>query len=267
MSIAVSAAEISGEPFDREEPSQLVNLDSYRPYLIDPPEIVPIRPLTGPGSKYVHQHIYFTEPKYLNIRAESGEIDLRYRRLRTLSWSQIVMRRSEEQRLHREKEPTVKPPPEETVEELLKDYFDMDIVGATTLGIQELKKPKPFDPWASRLFAPPEVEALSKAGKIDILGAERDRALEDLNSPRVVSHMLVTSAFKRLASFLGDFTLEKIANERLQEQTHFPLRVPQYGALRTIGHHVILNGVKVRSLEESRLLIQGLQTEVDRVQL
>lgn len=254
-----------GEPFDRE-PSQLVNLDSYLPFLPDHPDRVPIDNGNGDSTFFVNQHIYFTEPSYWSIQTPSGEIDMRYRRLRSLTWSQIVMRRTEERRLHKTMEFTVDPPPPETVDATLRDYHDIDLVGGAVMGLADVRSGYINEPRIYNHLTPPEIGRLSARDRVDIFRTIRDEALDRLAQPRIVPDKLVTSALKRLSSHLKDEVLEREARERMQSEIYFPLRVPNIQTIRNIGHAILLDAVGYRSLEESRLIQLGLQTGVDKVQ-
>lgn len=238
--------------FDRER-NGLVKYDSYLPYLIDPPEKAPIKPSGAQGSEFVRQHVYFTEPLYRQVSLPQEKRDPRLTRLRDSPYSQIVMRWQQEKKLHLEMEPYVEPPPISTVDDALKDFFDIDRAGAATLGMYEIKNPSSFSPWAEKFAPAAELQALSKRERFNIFKDIRDEALSALFSPRVVPHLLVGSALKRIAVYLRDYTLDRAANENLPDtKSYYPLRIPSKGHLQAVGTYMLKDAVGIMPLEESR---------------
>jgi len=168
--------------------------------------------------------------------------------------------------MHKEKEETVAPPPPETRDSTLMDYFDLDIVGGATVAIQELQTPRELTQWEEKYYEPPtEIQALSKADKIKMLTEARRKAFSSLENPRVLPDYFVTSALMRMAIHLRDFTLHRVAAEKLNGDDFFyPLGVPRRGTFRSVGGMILMDGVGLRPLGDSRLVAQALQTGVDR---
>jgi hypothetical protein len=160
-----------------------------------------------------------------------------------------------ERQLHKDKESGVDPPPIDSVEEALNDLFDIDVVGASTFGIRETENPRRHNSWADDNYEPPpEIQALSTNDRIRIFEARREEALRALESPRVLPARLVTSALKRIATYLRDPLLESVANERLrQDETYYPLRIPKDGTFRSIGGKVLMDEVGIKPLESAKL--------------
>jgi hypothetical protein len=240
------------EPFNRES-SGLVDLSCYRPYLVDPPDQVPVRFPATDGSVFVHQHVYFTEPQYRQLDLPREERDSRLSALRNSPYNQVAMRRLRERQLHLDKEPFVDPPPIDNIDKALKDYADIDLVGAASLGIRLTMRGKHINTWSLN-FDPPELQALSRHDRIDIFKAEREKALSSLSPPRIVPDILVASALKRMATRLKDRTLDRIANERLIDEYYYPLRVPKRGHLRNIGNLVLKDALGIQALQETRMV-------------
>jgi hypothetical protein len=256
------------DAFDREE-SGLVNLDSYLPYLVDPTQSVPTRISTKDLSvdRFVHQHAYFTEQLYKQLDLPKEDRDRRLMALRNAPYSQVIMRSYKEVQLHLEKERCVEPPPISVVNDALRDYFDIDIVGATTLSLHEIinAQPEIVSNWmAEKYEQPPEIQALSRRDRINIFTSERKRALNSLSSTKVLPAHVVGSALKRLAAHLRDHTLERVADEHLaDEEEYYPLAVPKPGYLKMVGGMVLKHAVGIRPLDEARLIAQALQPETN----
>lgn len=248
-------------PFARE-PGGLVSLDEYMPYLVDKPGDVPIRPNTRHThpNRFVHQHEYFTAPVYLHQNTARSKRDRRLILLRNSPYSQIIMRNTQEKRMHLDKESIVEPPPKKSRGSIMCDFFDLDIVGATTIGIQESIRPLTLPLWEVQNYdVPMEIRALSSKDKITMLATEREKAIERLASPRILPAQVVASALKRMANYLKDPMLERIANEHLNgDKFYYPLAVQKAGYLRSLGNMVLSNSTGIRSLESSRIMVQEL---------
>jgi hypothetical protein len=263
MAVAVKQfKDVERTAFNRES-SGLVDLGDYIPYFVDPPGAVPTRPDVGSTAynRFVHQHEYFIEPLYLQLDLPRRHRDRRFAALRNSYYSQIIMRDYKEKEMHFEKEQSVQPPSIETIDKTLLDYFDIDIVGATTYAIHELSSAKRQSTWEEQHYTPPpEIESLSKRDKMKILITKRRQALEALASPRVIPEYLVTSALKRLGTSLRDYELNREADSRLEKDGfYFPLGVPKAGHFRCIAGMILGDEVGLRPLEESRIIIQRLQ--------
>jgi hypothetical protein len=259
-----------GEPFDRE-PSGLVDLDFYRPYLVDEAQDVPTvlqkETINGSRFRFVYQHLFFRENLYHQTFLDKDDRDRRYRALRELTYGQIVMRSYKEQQLHNETEGDVAYPPEETVDNTLRDYFDLDMIGGSVLGIEEIRNPRPPDEWRARQPVDSMLAKLTDEERMGAFEAKLQELLTSTETPRVLPDKIVASALMRLATHLQDPILLKAAEERLPaDGYYFPLRVPKLGTLRTIATAVLKSEVGIKDLEISRIQHQTLQVEDEKLE-
>jgi hypothetical protein len=262
------ASESDRRAFDRED-SQLVDLESYRPYLIDPTEDVPPWAPGSNSSIFVNQHIYFTETIYRQLDVPNPKHrNLGLIALRKSPYSQLVMRRHLEDRMHTDMETYVSPPPEDTVAKSFEDYLDIDIVGASSLSIHEVRFPKMLTIWEQNSEALPEIRALSSRDRLKLFSNRREQALDSLSNPRVISPELANSAIRRIANHLGDLALDRISNGRLKgNKNYYPVRVPKDGYLRAFGTWILKEAVGIDSVDSLKTKQMALQTGVNGVEL
>lgn len=254
----------SRAPFERE-PSGLISLEQYKDYLIDAPSKVPLffpdNNKNRSPRRFVYQHLLFQASSYWQLHLPAKERDRRYRAIRELSYSQIAMRSFMEDRLHSDMEIDVAYPPEPTVDGALLDYFDLDLAAASALGIEDIKHPRPINPDDIKLFRskPVELQPLTQEDKVGIYETMLEAAIRRLESPRVLPEDVVTSALMRLARLVRHNDFSQIAQERLQGDHYYPLRVPKAGTLRNIGSGVIRESVGLTSIGALQNEMQSLR--------
>lgn len=239
----------------------LVDITDYEPYLIDHPDEVPLNP-SGMGnnpSRYIKQHQYFPEPHYRQFDLDYEQRDPRIVAIRELSYSQVVMRRFMELRLHNEKEEQVERPPVETADRAVRDYFELDLVAAASLALREQEMGR--QPEYSRYKIPPwpEITKLTMKDRRRIFRKQWEESLESLDSPLIIPHILVASALKRLARHTDSARLMRHADEMLGGESYYPVKVPKVVHLRNIGYAILKDAIGIQTLAESRVYLQGLQ--------
>ena len=237
------------QPFLREE-SGLVSLESYLPYLVDPPDQVPIDPATGQDEQFVYQHIYFQASKYYQKHIPEGERDPRLTALRNSPYNQILMRPKRELKLHKEHEDHVEIPGDEVIDQALADYYDLDIVGASSLGLIALRNAKKRSIHKLSLYRPLG-RNLSHADKLDIFETHLDNVLVSLENPRVTPERVVASALKRISGLLQDKRLDRLAEELMPEdRIYYPLKVPRIGYLLEISKSLLKQACEIQEIHE-----------------
>lgn len=256
------------EEFTRTR-GRLVDISDYDSYFVDHPDDVPLSP-TGNGgdsSRFVKQHVYFTEPLYKQRDLSRNERDPRLAAIRTLPYSQLVMRKYMEDYLHRDKEPFVERPPIESADMAIRDYFDLDIVAATLFGLREIKRGKNFL-YPSYVSQPPRrLAALPDNRLIMIMKDRKEEAMLALDNPRILPQYVVASALKRLAQRVKSRELINIANERLSSaDAYSPIVVPKIGHLRNVAYALLKDSVGITEIEESRQGLQGLRRPLQAVE-
>jgi hypothetical protein len=220
------------ERFERE-PSGLVDLEGYIPYLIDTPEETPITlPFKNQGP-WVRQHVYFQERTYRQKGVPLEEKDMNLVWMRHISYNQVIMRRHMECQLHIDHEPEVAPPPAETIQKCLEDYDHFDLIGAAIVG-----KVVALQPGAEQFIAPgggarPKLfSEISDAERASFFYETLEAEIETALSPVIVSERVVTSALKRMAELLGNNRLRQEAQKRIEkDKVYYPLRMPKPAAL------------------------------------
>jgi hypothetical protein len=230
------------KPFVREKPNELVSLRSYDPYLIDPPEAVPIRlPFNNQGM-FVHQHMYFREADYRQHRVPVENKNWGLVWVRNISYNQVIMRRTLELKLHKDHEDQVEPPPDETIADNLRDLAHVDLIGAAIIGKLIGLKPelKPtIVPSGSQLARRDEITPTERAEFFDGLLA---KSVTELEKPLVTPQIVIASALKRMAVLLGHKGLENEADARLmEEETYYPLRMPKVERLYHLSNELLIH--------------------------
>lgn len=241
----------------------LVDLRDYDPYLIDSSDEAPLNPSGSGGdpNRFVKQHVFYPEPLYRQFDMDYEDRDPRIVAVRVLPYSQIVMRSYMEIKLHRKKESAVSRPSFEVADKIVRDYFNLDLVAAAALGIQEIAQGRELDYTKMRFQPHPAVVGLSKKDKRAALKEQFQKSLERLESPLVLPSIVVASSLKRLARHTQSEEMSRRAAESqgVGSTDYYPIVVPKLGHLRNVGYAILKDMVGLQPLTESRTYLQGLQ--------
>lgn len=237
-------------PFLREKNSDLVNLESYLPYLIDPPETAPITlPFNNQGP-FVHQHVYFQEAAYRQDGVPPEDKDWGLVWMRNISYNQVIMRRHMELKLHQEHEEDVAPPSSETNSYCLEDYNQVDIIGAATVGKNVALNPMLQPIILPDSGRPARVDDLSPEERANFFDQQLEGSLAALEQPLVTPQRVITSALKRMSALLNSAELESLANKRLEEDViYYPLRMPKVAKLYHLSNELVIRAFEVQTIE------------------
>lgn len=157
--------------------------------------------------------------------------------------------------MHRKKQKTVEPPPSPTILRTVADYFDIDTVGATTVGLQKIDETIALPAWQEKRGGKvhPEILSLTRRDRVRIIMAWREAALERLASPRIIPLDLTNSALRRIAFTLGDRDLYRTARSRMgEDDDYFPIRVPNIGLFRQAVYAIFKDSTGVEPIESFR---------------
>lgn len=239
------------EIFPRHE-SGLVDLDCYLTYLPDHPDTVPIYLVPFNESPVVHQHVYFRWFGYRSPGKTPDEGNLNpLAKFRNFSHNQILMRRTEELRLHQDFEDDVRPPPDETVSKSLEDFRRLDQLAASTIGLELTLHPEcrwQYFPDSGPALASYYVPKLDIA---DYFDNQRELAIESLAHPKISPQRVITSAIKRLSVYLQDERLSSEADERLAaDLQYYPLRMRHKQHFYDLSNFMLNQEFKVVRLPE-----------------
>jgi hypothetical protein len=220
--------------FPRHE-NGLIDFDCYLPYLPDEPSETPVMSVAN-GVDWVYQHVYFTETAWRQFDRLPEERDAQRALFHLSTYNQIQMRPLEELRVHQDHEQEVEPLSCPVIEQSLADFGELDIIAATTLGIQVAKGSQI---WGEGV-KPSDHKILSPWDAADILEDIRALSLNKIMTSGITPQRVITSALKRAATLLNDRDLSFIADERLEEDSvYYPLRIPRLGRLSTISNQML----------------------------
>jgi len=242
---------MSKEAFPRHE-SGLVDFDCYLPYLPDHPDEVPIYVVPSPGSPVVHQHVYFQLNGYRSPGKTSEEGNQNpLSRFRGFSYNQILMRRFEEKRAHRDFEDHVDPPPEITIEKSLMDFRHLDLLAATSIGLEMALHPRRRRQYFPHIGAPVVSKTISRLDIADFFDGQREILIDAVRTPEISPQRVITSAIKRLSTYFGDARITKEADERLaNDSQYYPLRMRHKEHFYNLSNYMLKKEFDIEMLTE-----------------
>lgn len=231
------------QSFPRNPRTGLVDLDAYLRYLPDPPDRVPIDPPKFVNSPWVRQHVYFEAAQWKKAGVEHEGTQSRLSAFRNHWSNQIIMRRKKEQKVHRDFEDHVEPPPFLIIDMGLEELNHLDRIGAATLGRDIALHPERVES-LKNVGPPKNAQDWSVADRLELFDNIRANSLQALESTKVTPEILVISGIIRLSKLLDEPGLIGIAEER-RDGKYLPVHTPSLGNLYALSNVMLRDACNV----------------------
>jgi hypothetical protein len=252
--------------------NDLVDLSDYLPYLVDDPDAVPIV-LTQEQRKegsWVNQHVYFQKTFYQQRGLDDWKKDKVLAKFCSTPYNQIVMRRWEEEKLHRLYEEHVTAPNPEPMRQALIDFSKFDLLGAAAIGRRVALVPEALEyisPGAGTAALSSISSPIERANYFD---KTIEAVLKKLDPPLILPERLVVGAINRLSQMFNTDRLKKEVEYRLpKEEVYIPVGVRHPSLYYQMSLDLLKDAALVednqKRMRDGRLT--ALQTGVDVVEL
>lgn len=218
----------------------LVDIEAYQEYLPDHPDTIP--PIVRYADKigWRHQHLYFWRSFYRQKYEPKPLRDLTLLYFWRSPYNQLLMRISEESKVHDRYKSLVSPPPIETMEKSLKDFGLLDQLGSAAVGRRVSLVPEAFSHVREGLKPHAVTRLRSPAEIATIFDREIETAIERLKNPLVTPQRVVTGAISRMARLTRNPRLLEEAERRTAEDPIFyPVRIREPQALFVLSNQLL----------------------------
>jgi hypothetical protein len=264
-------------PFNRPResfprlPNDLVDLDVYLKYIVDNPEDTPLAVIGG-AHGFINQHFYFQKRFYRQEGVSEFLKDQVLADFCNSPYNQVVMRRAQEEELHKRFEEHVFAPSPESMKATLADFKMLDILGGAAMGRRVALVPEALGHLAGGVrYANFSKQApdLSPNERAAFFDQQLETVLQALESPQIISQGIVTGAVRRIGRLINSEVLDEAVQRRIREnEEYLPLRLRHPDFYYHISKDLLKGTVMVEPLAQPEgATVTALQTGVDQVEL